>query len=196
ITLRVRNISCQGIAVGSGWAVDPHTLITNRHVIAGAAVIELDAWDGTSVQADVSRAASGRLVDIGVVRVAETLPAVASTGPEPAAGAAVTAVGYPLGGPLTLSPGRVLGYVDGRSLPPGIGFDGRVIEISAAIHHGNSGGPLLDSRGRVVGVVYAAQFAPGAAQTSASQIGYAIPLSEVGTLLAAGGSQAIVPCAG
>lgn len=194
LTLRVRNITCGGLEIGSGFAIDPHTLITNRHVIAGAAVIELDAWDGASVQADISQAAGGRLVDIGVVRVSATLPAVAVTGPPPRAGDPVTAVGYPLGGPLTLSRGKVLGYVDGRTLPTGISFDGQVIEISAPIHHGNSGGPLLDSQGRVVGVVYAGQFAPGASEDSASRVGYVIPLDEVDSLLASGGSQAIVPC--
>src|SRR4051812_3645706 len=36
MTLRVRNISCAGVATGSGWAIDSHTLVTNRHVLAGA----------------------------------------------------------------------------------------------------------------------------------------------------------------
>jgi S1-C subfamily serine protease len=67
----------------------------------------------------------------------------------------VTAVGYPLGGQLTLSPGRVIRYLDGRTLPPEIAFDGPVMQLSARIKHGDSGGPVLNGHGRVVGIVYA-----------------------------------------
>src|SRR5262249_44927121 len=69
MTLRVRNISCAGVATGSGFAVDQHTIITNRHVLEGAAVLELNTWDGTSLDADVDEASTGRLVDIGVTKV-------------------------------------------------------------------------------------------------------------------------------
>ena len=105
MTLRVRNISCAGVATGSGFAVDAHTIITNRHVLQGAAVLELNTWDGGSLDADVNEASTGRLVDIGVTRVTADLPAVAELGKDPEAGDRVTAVGYPLGGPLTLSAG-------------------------------------------------------------------------------------------
>lgn len=193
ITMRVRNISCGQERVGSAFAIDAHTLITNRHVIAGAAVLQLDAWDGRSLEADVAQARSGRLVDAGIVDVSAKLPAVAKTGSTPRPGDPITAVGYPLGGPLTLSTGRVVGYVDGRRLGQ-LGFDGQVIEISAPIRHGNSGGPLLDARGRVVGVVYAGQFPRGAGQDSTSLLGFAIPLSAVYRLLSAGGSASIIPC--
>lgn len=47
--LRIRNISCAAGAVGSGFAADAHTLITNRHVIAGAAILQADT--GTERQA-------------------------------------------------------------------------------------------------------------------------------------------------
>jgi S1-C subfamily serine protease len=193
ITMRVRNISCGQESVGSAFAINAHTLVTNRHVIAGAAVLELDAWDGAAIEADVAQARSGRLVDVGIVSVSQTLPAVAQTGPAPERGDRVTAVGYPLGGPLTLSPGEVLGYLDGRKLGR-FGFDGRVIEISAAIRHGNSGGPLLDARGRVVGVVYAGQFAPGATQRSVSQLGLAIPIGAADRVLAQGASESVKSC--
>ena len=123
MTLRVRNISCAGIATGSGFAVDEHTIITNRHVIEGAAVLELNTWDGTSIDADVDEAQTGRLVDIGVTKVAAELPQVADLGDDPKPGDKVTAVGYPLGGPLTLSPGRVIRTMNGRDLPQEVAFD-------------------------------------------------------------------------
>jgi S1-C subfamily serine protease len=196
ITLRVRNISCAYDAMGSAFALDRHTLITNRHVIAGAAVLQVDTWDGVSIRGSVDSAVTGRLVDVGMVKVRAALPAVAKTGPAPRAGARVTAVGYPLAGPLTLSPGRVIGYVDGRRLDPSIAFDGRVIEVSSVLHHGNSGGPLLDARGRVVGIVYAGRMGPHANERSAAEVGYAIPLREVHSLMHEGGTRSVAPCEG
>jgi S1-C subfamily serine protease len=193
LTLRVRNISCQGIATGSGFGIDDHTIITNRHVLAGASVLELNTWDGSSLDADVDESSTARLVDIGVTKVAAALPAVADLGGDPKPGQRVTAVGYPLGGELTLSPGRVIGYLDGARLPGEIAFGGKVMQVSSRIKHGNSGGPLLDSKGRVVGVIFAGE--PGATDQDFMKVAYAIPLSSVRTLLQAGGEQAIVPCA-
>src|SRR3954452_4992529 len=193
LTLRVRNISCQGIATGSGFGIDAHTIITNRHVLAGASVLQLNTWDGTSLDADVDESSTARLVDIGVTKVAATLPAVAELGADPKPGQRVTAVGYPLGGELTLSPGRVIGYLDGGKLPGEIAFPGKVMQVSSRIKHGNSGGPLLDSKGRVVGVIFAGE--PGATERDYMKVAYAIPLSSIRTLMQAGGEQAIVPCA-
>ena len=85
MTLRVRNISCAGVATGSGFAIDAHTIITNRHVLQGAAVLELNTWDGVSLDADVDEASTGRLVDIGVTRVRADLPAIAELGSDPRA---------------------------------------------------------------------------------------------------------------
>jgi S1-C subfamily serine protease len=193
MTLRVRNISCRGVATGSGFAIDDHTIITNRHVLEGAAVLELNTWDGVSLEADVNEASTGRLVDIGVTRVTADLPAVAELGSDPEVGERVTAVGYPLGGPLTLSSGRVTRYLDGRTLPAEVAFPAQVLELSVRIKHGNSGGPLLDRRGRVVGVIFAGQ--PGATAEDFMRVAYAIPLSSVRQLTALGGQQAVVPCA-
>jgi S1-C subfamily serine protease len=192
MTLRVRNISCQGIATGSGFAVDPHTIITNRHVLAGASVLQLNTWDGTSLDADVDESSTARLVDIGVTTVGAQLPAVAELGKDPKPGQKVSAVGYPLGGPLAISPGRVMRYLDGNSLPDGVAFDGRVLEVSSRIKHGNSGGPLLDQRGRVVGVVFAGR--PGATEEDYMKVAYAIPLSSIRDLTDLGGRQPVVPC--
>lgn len=104
----------------------------------------------------------------------------------------MTAVGYPLGGALTLTHGKVLGYLDGTKLDPSIAFPGQVIEVSAPVKHGNSGGPLLDARGRLVGVVFAAQ--PGASYTSSSGRTLALPLNSIRTLSQRRGNEAVQPC--
>ena len=192
MTLRVRNISCEGVALGSAWAIDRHTLVTNRHVLAGASILEMNTWDGTSIEGSVVGAQEGRLVDVGIATVPERLPVIAQTGPTARPGDAVTAVGYPLGGELTLSRGRVVRYLDGRSLVPGIAFDGQVMQLTTKIKHGNSGGPLLDADGRVVGIIYAGE--PGATQQDYMRVAYAIPIAAARRLLRAGGTQAVLPC--
>jgi S1-C subfamily serine protease len=192
LTLRVRNVSCFGVATGSGFAIDHHTVITNRHVLAGADDLELNLWDGGSMTAGVSKAHTGRLVDIGVAVVPRWLPVVAHLGPEPRPGDRITAVGYPLGGPLTLAAGRVVRYRDGRRLSRDIAFPGRVMEVSAKVKHGNSGGPVLDAKGRVVGVIYAGE--PGRTERDYARTAYAIPISEMRTLIHRGGKQPVVPC--
>jgi S1-C subfamily serine protease len=192
LTLRIRNISCGSASDGSGFAADAHTLITNRHVIVGAGVLQADTWDGVTTSLDVSRATTAKLVDIGVVTVAQPLPVIAQPGPPPKNGAAVTAVGYPLGGALTITHGHFLSYVDGENLPSEISFPGQVLAVSAPIKHGNSGGPLLDSRGRLIGVVYAGLQSGG--ERSQTFVTYAIPLSAVDSLIALGGNQPVQPC--
>jgi S1-C subfamily serine protease len=180
MVVRVRNINCEGIATGSGFALDPHTLLTNRHVLAGASQLEVSTWDGHDYQ--VSTAEVGALVDLGIATVDGALPRAASTYAEPSAGEGVTVVGFPLGGPLTFSSGRIVDFVDGVSL----GVPGKVMRLTANVEPGNSGGPVLDRRGRVVGIVYAIELATG--------YGLAIPLDTLRTLTRAGGFQGVPAC--
>jgi len=180
MTVRVRNIACDGIATGSGFALSSHELLTNRHVVAGAAVLQVSTWDGHSFE--VTTAQVGALVDLGVVHTDRALPQVARYGPPANKGDKVTAVGYPLGGELTLSPGQVIDYVDGVKL----GVPGRVMRITSDVRPGNSGGPLLNERDEVVGIVYAIEISTG--------YGLAIPVKTFQALLDAGGLTAVPDC--
>jgi len=180
LTLRVRNVNCQGIGTGSGFAVSRKVLITNRHVLTGADALEVNTWDGHTFE--VSVALVGSLGDLGIAEVDGSLPRVAHFGSSASAGDLVTAVGYPLGGPLTLSPGTVVDETDGRR------FDiaGPVLRLTTPIEPGNSGGPVLDSGGRVVAVIFATEIATGLA--------LAIPVDTLVRLAEAGGFQSVPPC--
>jgi serine protease DegQ len=170
VTVRVRNRGCSFLATGSGFAVTAHRLVTNRHVVEGADQLQLDSWDGRSISVAVHRVAY--LHDLALIETVEALPRVARlAGGDPAPGAEVSAVGFPLGGPLAQTRGTVVDLVPGAHL----GETGKVLRFTAAVHHGNSGGPLLDGAGRVVGVVYASENRTG--------YGLAIPVSSLRTLL-------------
>jgi S1-C subfamily serine protease len=110
VTMRVRNRSCDGVATGSGFAVGPRRLVTNRHLVEGAEELQLDTWDGRSVSVAVHRVAY--LHDLALIETLEPLPRVAllaADDPEPRA--RVTAVGFPLGGPLLDHAGQVVGVI-------------------------------------------------------------------------------------
>lgn len=182
LTVRVRNLSCEGVSTGSGFAVDASTLITNRHVVAGADLLEVNTSDGRTLE--VSAAEVAVLGDIALVHVVGSLPVTADLGGRAPPGSEVAAVGFPLGGPVAITRGVVIDQIDGRPF----GIDGPVVRITAEVQPGNSGGPLLDGRGRVAGVVFAVETATG--------LGLAIPTETVLSVLRRGGTTAVPPCDG
>ncbi|UKA73563.1 S1 family peptidase [Arthrobacter sp. FW306-06-A] len=150
--LRVRNVNigCGGVSSGSGFAISDHVFVTNRHVIGGAAVLQVSTYDGHDIE--VTTAGAVVIADLALVWTNEQLPATIPLAPEnPTIGTNVTAVGYPLGGPLTTTHGKVLGYG-----PDPVGWSSLPMLVNdAPIEHGSSGSPLINDRGQLVGVVYA-----------------------------------------
>jgi S1-C subfamily serine protease len=180
LTVRIRNVSCQGIGTGSGFALTDDVLVTNRHVLAGAKELEVSTWDGRTLAVDT--AFVGVLGDLGIAIVSGKLPRVGTFGPPPVAGDSITAVGYPLGGPLTLSTGTVVDRTDGSDF----GVPGQVVRLTANVLPGNSGGPVLDRKGRIAAIVYAIEIASG--------FGLAIPVDTLRHLIDAGGFEDITAC--
>lgn len=148
--LRVRNVSCANVSKGSGFAIAEHVFVTNRHVIGGAAVLQVSTFDGHDIE--VATAGAAVIADLALVWTKEALPATIALATEnPVIGAHVTAVGFPLGGPLTTTHGKVLGYA-----PDPLGFSALPMMLNdAPIESGSSGSPLINDDGRLVGVVYA-----------------------------------------
>jgi S1-C subfamily serine protease len=180
LTVRVRNVSCEGVGTGSGFALSDHVLITNRHVLAGAESLEVSTWDGKTFTVGTARV--GVLGDLGVAVVGGTLPRAGEYGPAPKQRDRITVVGYPRGGPLTLSEGTVIDRVDGAEFD----VEGTVVRVTATVVPGNSGGPVLDAKGRVVAIVYAIETATG--------FGLAIPVDTMRRLVDAGGYTGVPAC--
>jgi S1-C subfamily serine protease len=148
--LRVRNVGCGGVSMGSGFAISDHVFVTNRHVIGGAALLQVSTYDGHDI--DVATAGAVVIADLALVWTKQPLPATIPLATEnPVVGANVTAVGFPLGGQLTTTHGRVVNYA-----PDPIGWSSLPMLVNdAPIEHGSSGSPLINDAGQLVGIAYA-----------------------------------------
>ena len=150
MAVRIRNVGCGSVSTGSGFAIDARTLITNRHVVADSAELQLSTYDGRDIAA--TTASTAALADLALVRTTDDLPAVPELAPtDPAPGDTVTVVGYPEGGRLAVTSGTVIG---GTTDPLNENL-GEVLVTDAEVEPGSSGSAVLDADGRVVGVVYA-----------------------------------------
>lgn len=146
--LRIRSVTCSGVYTGSGFVVDAHTIVTNRHVVRGETTIQVDTVDGKEIAVTDVREASD--IDLAVVHTDDALPApLPLSKTDIKSGQHILAVGYPLGGPIATTRGRVLGWVNDTNLQGGL-----AMRASTPVEHGNSGGPALDQQGNVVGVIY------------------------------------------
>lgn len=150
--LRVRNVNveCGGVSMGSGFAISDHVFVTNRHVVGGAALLQISTYDGHDI--DVTTVGAVVIADLALVWTKQPLPATIPLAPgNPVVGTNVTAVGFPLGGPLKITHGKVLKYapdpVSESTLP--------MLVNDAPIEHGSSGSPLINDGGQLVGVAYA-----------------------------------------
>ena len=156
---------------GSGFIIDPAGLIvTNNHVVDGAAEITVTLHNNTVLPATVI--GQDDLTDLAVIKVrAETpLPAVKwGNSDSLQIGQPVIVIGNPYAMGISVSTGVVSGL--DRDMREGPYDD--YIQTDAAINHGNSGGPMFDLQGQVVGI-NSVVFSPSASGGSVG-IGFAIP---------------------
>jgi S1-C subfamily serine protease len=146
------------VNIGSGVVVTEGGLIlTNYHVIAGAARLVVTFYDGSESEASVLSVQPEK--DLAVIR-AKSLPddlppATLGSSRDLAPGDEVVAVGFPFGIGPSVSAGVVSGlnreFVSAESKQD---LD-HLIQFDAAANPGNSGGPLVNMDGEVVGIVTA-----------------------------------------
>ncbi len=179
MAVRIRNVGCDALSTGSGFAIDSHTVVTNRHVVADSAILQVSTYDGRDIR--VSGASTASLADLAVLRTTEDLPSQQDLSDvDPKVGDPVTVVGYPLGGQLTVTTGKVIG----ATTDPLHESLGEVLVTDAQVEPGSSGSAVLDSEGRVVGVVYA---------KNAADQSYIVPVSTLRDLLSDDAAFAPVP---
>src|SRR5919199_525198 len=170
----------RSIALGSGFVYDSQGhIVTNYHVIDGAARADVTFTDGNTYSANV--VAKDPNADIVVLQIKDDfseenvtpLPLANSSAIRP--GEQVIAIGIPFGLSGTITTGIV--SAEGRLLPnPDTGFSiPEMVQTDAAVNPGNSGGPLLNAQGQVIGLNTAIFSRTG----SYSGVGFAIPSNTI-----------------
>src|SRR5271165_3258433 len=137
---------------GSGVIFTPDGyVLTNAHVVAGAARLRASFTDGQAM--DAALVGEDADTDTAVLRLSGNGLPHAELGRSATlrVGQLVAAIGNPLGFQCTVTAGIVSAL--GRTLrtPSGRMIDS-VIQTDAPLNPGNSGGPLVSGAGRVVGI--------------------------------------------
>ena len=177
-------------AQGSGfiWDSAGH-IVTNNHVVDGAAKISVTFSDGSTY--DAKLVGTDPNTDLAVIQVtgapaALLKPVTAGDSTQVKVGEFVVAIGNPYGLGNTMTTGIVSAI--GRSIQASLNNSQSgsttttpsfsipdVIQTDAAINPGNSGGVLVDINGAVIGVPSQLESASGAN----SGVGFAIPIAIV-----------------
>jgi S1-C subfamily serine protease len=173
-----QNLGPQPMGMGAGFIVDAQgTVLTNAHVVEGAATITASLFNGARVTAEVLAIDSA--TDIAILHLpkgqAEFIFATLGDSERLRVGQKTLVVGSPFGLGFTLTNGIISGFqpVSGRAEA----VSSRLIQTTAPINPGNSGGPLVDSQGRVIGMSKAVVL-------GAQNIGFAIPINLAKQVLA------------
>jgi len=168
-----------GKGLASGVLIDEHGLIvTNAHVVTGAAKIMVTMHDGTRLPAELI--GSDPQSDIALLKVTlpigPYIPAHLGDSDKLEIGQKVLAIGHPFGLGYAFSTGIVSGFGKLFETKQEV-FQERVIQTTTPINPGNSGGPLVDSEDRVIGI-------NASILAGAQNIGFAIPINTVKSIVA------------
>ena len=173
----------EALMTGSGFFLKPGQVVTNLHVVRGAARAEIKTLDGKGKVFPVTGAiAVDEEGDLALLNV--EMPPERARSSEPATelpdeGETIFVIGNPLKLEGSVSDGIVSAV---REVPNSY----RIIQITAPISHGNSGSPVFNLRGQVLGVVTVKvtngqniNLAIAAARVAQLKAGKLQPLSEI-----------------
>jgi 2-alkenal reductase len=147
-------------SLGSGWVYSGDGyIVTNDHVVTGAAKVEVDFPSGYKTYGTVVGADPHS--DLAAIKVnapaSELHPLTLGDSSTLHPGQIVVAIGNPFGLNGTMTTGIVSAVgraitSDVQASSGGYYSTGDIIQTDAALNPGNSGGPLLNLNGEVVGV--------------------------------------------
>lgn len=168
---------------GSGVVFDSSGyIVTNYHVIDGAAQVKVVLSDGRTVDAKV--VGKDAFTDLAVLKVnAGTLPSAAfGDSDKVRVGDLAVAIGDPLGLNFqhTVTAGVISGLGRNIDTADGPGVYRDLIQTDATINPGNSGGALVNAAGEVIGIN---TIKVPAGMKGAEGMGFAIPSNQVRTVV-------------
>lgn len=174
VAISTYDSSGEALMTGSGFFLVPGQVVTNLHVVRGAARAEIKTLDGKGKVYPVNGAlAVDEEGDLALLDI--DMPLDRARGSElaselPDEGEPIFVIGNPLKLEGSVSDGIVSAV---REVPNSY----RIIQITAPISHGNSGSPVFNLRGQVLGVVTVKV-------TNGQNINLAIAAARVGQLRA------------
>lgn len=165
VTLKAVSSSGDVISQGSGFFIEGNRVVTNAHVTAGAAWIEIFDISGSLLGTAPYALALNIDIDLAILPA----PGVRRSGLRVStatvkAGDPIWAFGAPLGLDGTVS----TGIISARRTDE----DREYLQITAPISQGSSGGPIVNANGEVLGAVVSMV-------TGAQNINFAIPSSYI-----------------
>ena len=172
VTLEIYDARGKEIGFGSGFFINRNgEILTNHHVIEGAASVKARTADGAThpvqvVLADDKDADLAKLLAF----VDADAPYLKIAAQRPQVGDSVIVVGSPMGLEETITQGIVSAVPEQRDdqsdLVPA------TLQITAAISEGSSGGPVLNANGEVIGVATAFM-------RDGENLSFAVPLERI-----------------
>jgi S1-C subfamily serine protease len=168
-------VPAEGTGSGSVLDLSGH-ILTNYHVVEGAAQILVTLHNGESYTASIVGFDPPN--DMAVLKIDAPremlVPIALGDSSRLRVGQIVYAIGNPFGLERTMTTGIISSL--NRSLPSKAGRTMKsIIQIDAALNRGNSGGPLIDSRGRLIGMNTAIASSTG----ENTGVGFAIPVDTI-----------------
>jgi S1-C subfamily serine protease len=163
--VRINSVGCDGNNyVGSGFVIDAHHIVTAGHVVEGSRSITVTIGGNPEPTEIIGLDTSG---DVVLLHSDGAIPGsyIPLASDDPPVGDRVAAIGFPLGGGLTMTQGSVSAL--GQSIVVNNTQLAGLVQTDTALNPGNSGGPLLGLDGRASGIV-------DALNTQANATGYAI----------------------
>lgn len=149
---KISAVACDESQIGSGF-LTAEGLFTAAHVVGDAEVAFVTPHRQQSIMGTiVGRTADGE--DVSLLDVSLDQPSLPTTNVLPERGSTTTLAGHPLGGPLTIRVGQMLGTGAGALF--GLEAE-RVVMVDVSVEEGFSGGPVLNSAGEVFAVIVAVE---------------------------------------
>jgi serine protease Do len=165
VSLKTYDADGSELLMGSGFILTDGRIVTNAHVVEGAARAEVFDAEGRLMGTASHAEALSTAVDLAVLpRLGTPRNTVRLARHAPSVGEEVVAIGSPEGLTNTVSNGIVSAYRDVEGQ--------RMMQITAPLSEGSSGGPVLNRRGEVVGVSVAV-FEAG------QNLNFAVPLEDI-----------------